>query len=89
MLVPSIVALAIGILFAVLWMTTRLWGTALAAICWLLYAPYELLMHLRVLCSGECNIRVDLLLLWPLLLLVSVAVPGRYLSQRMKAPRRR
>ena len=34
-----------------------------AAVAWLLYTPYELAMHERWLCSGECNIRVDLLLL--------------------------
>jgi hypothetical protein len=38
-----------------------------AAIAWLAYVPYELAMKLRVLCSGECNIRVDLLLLYPTL----------------------
>jgi len=30
-------------------------------------------MHRRWLCSGECNIRVDLLLLYPLLILLSLA----------------
>ena len=28
-------------------------------------------MAARVLCSGECNIRVDLLLIWPLLAVAS------------------
>jgi hypothetical protein len=30
-------------------------------------------MHRRWLCSGECNIRVDLLLLYPVLVIVLVA----------------
>lgn len=30
-------------------------------------------MKLRLLCSGECNIRVDLLLLYPVLAFLSVA----------------
>ena len=34
---------------------------------WLLYGVYEYLMYLRILCTGECNIRVDLLLFYPLL----------------------
>lgn len=38
------------------------------AIFWLLYAGYEFMMFKRVWCSGECNIRVDLLLIFPLLL---------------------
>jgi len=29
---------------------------------WPAYLPYEYAMKLRILCSGECNIRVDLLL---------------------------
>jgi hypothetical protein len=37
-------------------------------VIWLLYAAYETAMRLRWLCSGECNIRVDLLLIYPLLL---------------------
>jgi len=28
-------------------------------------------MKLRILCSGECNIRVDLLLIYPVLLVIS------------------
>jgi hypothetical protein len=40
----------------------------------------------RVLCSGECNIRVDLLLLWPLLLGISLAVPIRYLVRHFRSP---
>jgi hypothetical protein len=39
---------------------------------WLLYAAYETAMRQRWLCSGECNIRVDLLLLYPALLLVTL-----------------
>ena len=39
----------------------------ITALLWLGYAIYESLMKARVLCSGECNIRVDLLLIIPLL----------------------
>jgi hypothetical protein len=39
---------------------------------WLLYAAYETAMRLRWLCTGECNIRVDLLLIYPLLLAITV-----------------
>lgn len=42
-------------------------------ILWLAYLCYEFAIKLRILCSGECNIRVDLLLIYPILLLVSVA----------------
>jgi hypothetical protein len=39
-----------------------------AAAAWLLYAGYEWLMLHRVLCSGDCNIRIDLLILHPALI---------------------
>jgi hypothetical protein len=41
-------------------------------VVWVLYAAYEAAMKLRWLCTGECNIRVDLLLLYPLLLGLTV-----------------
>lgn len=43
------------------------------AIAWLAYVPYEYGMKLRLLCSGECNIRVDLLLIYALLVALSLA----------------
>jgi hypothetical protein len=42
-------------------------------VIWVLYAAYETAMQQRWLCSGECNIRVDLLLIYPLLLASTVA----------------
>lgn len=44
-----------------------------AGIAWLLYAVYEFRMKQRWLCSGECNIRIDLLLIHPLLVIGIVA----------------
>jgi hypothetical protein len=38
-------------------------------IVWLLYAVYETGMKRRWLCSGECNIRIDLLVIYPVLVL--------------------
>lgn len=46
---------------------------AVAASVWLLYAIYEYAMQQRWLCTGECDIRIDLPLLYPVLLLTSVA----------------
>ena len=43
-----------------------------AARAWLLYLPYEYGMKWRFLCSGECNIRVDLLVLYPALAILSI-----------------
>jgi hypothetical protein len=56
-----------------LWSWRRRHLAALAAIAWLTYGAYEHLMLTRVLCSGECNIRVDLLAIYPALLALTVA----------------
>ncbi len=40
---------------------------------WIVYGVYEYLIQIRLLCSGECNIRVDLLLIYPVLLALSLA----------------
>lgn len=53
----------------------RYWShriTAVTALLWMGYALYEYGMRRRWLCSGECNIRVDLLLLYPMLIVLSV-----------------
>jgi hypothetical protein len=42
-------------------------------VAWLTYVPYEYAMLRRWLCSGECNIRVDLLVVYPALVLISAA----------------
>lgn len=89
MLIPSIIAIVLGSVFVALWLAARVPGALVAGIALLLYAPYEFLMYTRVLCSGECNIRVDLLLIWPLLLGISLAVPIRYLVRRFKLPAKR
>ena len=43
------------------------------ATVWALYAVYEQLMKARILCSGECDIRIDLLAIYPALLILSAA----------------
>ena len=66
-------ALAPAAAFGLLaWRTGRR-AARIAAVAWLLYAAYETAMLRRILCSGECNIRVDLLLLYPALLALTLA----------------
>ena len=55
-----------------LWTRSRRRLVLVAAVAWLLYLPYEYGMKWRILCSGECNIRVDLLLLYPALVILSI-----------------
>ena len=55
------------------------------AILWLAYVPYEYAMKLRLLCSGECNIRVDLLLIYTVLVAMSLVSTGVFAANRRKA----
>ena len=76
-------ALVPALLFGLLYAHRRRWIVLAAALAWLAYVAYEYAMKLRILCSGECNIRVDLLLLYPFLLVLSVgALLGYGLSLR-------
>jgi formate hydrogenlyase subunit 3/multisubunit Na+/H+ antiporter MnhD subunit len=65
-------AAVIGVLFATLGWKAGRWGVVTTGAVWVLYAGYETGMQQRWLCTGECNIRVDLLLIFPLLLICSI-----------------
>lgn len=65
-------ALVPAAVFGMLYARSRWPRVAVAALAWTGYAAYEYGMKRRWLCTGECNIRVDLLLLYPLLLALSV-----------------
>ena len=56
-----------------------------AAGAWLVYGAYESAMALRVFGSGEGNIRIDLFLIYPLLLALSVAAAGAALWAARRA----
>jgi hypothetical protein len=64
-------AVALAMLALYLWRHSR--AALIVSGSWVLYGIYEHLMRARVLCSGECNIRVDLLLLYPALAVATVA----------------
>ena len=56
-------------------------GVIVAAIVWLLYAAYEYLIANGILCDAKCNIRVDLILIWPLVgiaSLLAISSPGKW-----------
>ena len=65
---PIPIALLLAIALAFGWRVTGSKGLLVLALLWIAYSGYEYLMYTRVLCSGECNIRVDLLLIYPMLL---------------------
>lgn len=70
MLEPIPIALLMAVVsgFTAFKVDERRFGLTLLAFGWLLYSVYEFLMYKRVLCTGECNIRVDLLLIYPVIL---------------------
>jgi hypothetical protein len=56
-------------------------GVIVAAIVWLLYAVYEYYVASGVLCDANCNIRVDVILIWPLMwiaTLFGIYAPGQW-----------
>ena len=65
---PFLAALIGVILLALGWYLRRRTLTGIGII-WLLYAGYETGMQRRWLCSGECDIRIDLLVIYPILVL--------------------
>jgi hypothetical protein len=81
-------ALLPAVVFAALGWISRLLLPMMVAALWLLYAGYEAAMMARILCSGECNIRVDLLLVWPLLLIPSAFALGAFAWWAIRRPTR-
>ena len=70
MLTLVLVALALVFLLAVGWLYSRDMIVHAAVLLWMAFVPYEI--WFRATCPGECNIRADLVLLLPPLLIVSV-----------------
>lgn len=66
-----LLALVPVIVFGFMFFITKKRIVRIAAIFWLVYLPYEYAMKLRILCPDECNIRIDLLLIYPALLIAS------------------
>ena len=73
-----VAALAPAALFGLLFWRRRRRFLLVVTILWALYAAYETGMKLRILCSGECNIRVDLIALAPVFWVLSIVALGSY-----------
>jgi hypothetical protein len=78
-------ALAIAAVFLVLYLRSKSATCLVTAAIWALYFIYESLMQARILCTGECNIRVDLLLIYPFLLILSLLAIVLFLFRRNRA----
>ncbi len=66
-----LIVLAIVLLSATGWLYKRDLIARAAVMLWMAFVPYEI--WFRSHCTGECNIRADLVLLLPILLVVSLA----------------
>lgn len=75
-------ALIPAAIFYWLYFKSKCLPSLIATILWVMYSVYESSMLLRILCSGECNIRVDLLLIYPLLVFVSIFAIVSIISRR-------
>ena len=53
--------------FAYLYMRSKCFSCLLSACIWVGYGILEYGMQTRTLCSGECNIRIDLIIAWAIL----------------------
>ena len=65
------VALVPAVVFYLLYYPFRLKLVLVAALLWTVYAIYELGIWYGLLCDQDCNIRVDLLVIYPLLAVIS------------------
>jgi len=78
-------ALIPAAVFILMMAASRSRWSLIAAGMWIGYAAYEYGMKARILCSGECNIRIDLLLIYPMLILASGAAVYLSLRRRTKS----
>jgi hypothetical protein len=62
------------------WQRPRL-AVIVSGILWLLYAVYEHLVATGVLCDSDCNIRVDLVFLFPILGLATYCAYQSYIGR--------
>ena len=68
---PWLILIPIALFFFIGIAAKARFATA-TAILWLIYGMYEWMMYARILCGGDCNIRIDLLFIYPVLLLLSL-----------------
>ena len=75
-------ALLIAAIYVRMYIKVKSKLSLLLAILWMGYSVYEYLMYSRVLCSGECNIRIDLLLISPILVVLSLLASVFYFRKK-------
>jgi hypothetical protein len=71
MLTLMLIVVVIALLFAIAWLYSRGVIIPAAALLWIGFVPYE--FWIRANCPGDCNIRADLVLILPVLLIAFLA----------------
>jgi len=61
-----------AVIFGVTYFRKRKTVIGITGILWLLYGLWEISIMMRITCSGDCDIRVDLLLIYPVLLVLTI-----------------
>ena len=74
-----VIALMAAALLGALWWRDRRRLAGLAALMWLAYFLWEQALSLGYGCDPDCNIRVDLLVIYPILAVASLTVLWRSL----------
>jgi hypothetical protein len=77
-------ATIIGALYIWMFFKLKTKSSLVTGTLWILYSIYEYLMYIRILCTGECNIRIDLLLIYPLLIVLSLTSIILYYRKKSK-----
>lgn len=76
-----------AVLFYLLFRRFRSKLVLAASILWAAYMIYEMTIWSQILCSEDCSIRVDLVLIFPLLLVISIlAFAKMFLSVYRQTP---
>ena len=68
-----LLAAVIGILLVTLGRILHRGLATVAGVMWIMYSLWEFAIKQRWLCRGDCDIRADLIFIYPLLILGSVA----------------
>ena len=68
-----LLAAVIGILFVTLGRVLHRSLATAAGVMWIIYSLWEFAIKQRWVCRGDCDIRADLIFIYPLLILGSVA----------------
>lgn len=79
------VALIPAIVLGILYFQSKSRLILTTAVLWALYVVYEELHLLRIVCSGECNIRIDLLVIYPVFIITTLISLGIVIKNYSKS----